>query len=371
MQYIHEQPDWPVFHWDMMALAQPLSAVRLKQGRLLGRVAALGFGPPGLVLVNEPELTLHSITQDVLKSSEIEGELLPIDQVRSSVARRLGLSGVDIIPTGRNVEGIVAMLLDATQNYMRPLDTERLWSWHAALFPTGRSVLGRIQTGCWRDGPMRVVSGPMGKEHVHFEAPSPLRLASEMEQFLTWFNADKGMDPLLKAGLAQLWFLTIHPFEDGNGRIARALTDLLLARSEGSSQRFYSMSKRIQEERNTYYQQLEAAQRGKTDVTTWLIWFLGCLERAFVDAEATLDQVLVKARFWARHQERPLNHRQRQMLNRLLDGFEGKLNSSKWAAMTHVSQDTAARDLDELLQYGIVAQHAGGRSTHYTIILNG
>jgi Fic family protein len=318
------------------------------------------------------EAVLDTLTQDVLKSSEIEGEVLDRDQVRSSIARRLGLDIGALTPADRGVEGVVEMMLDATQRYREPLTEERLFGWHAALFPTGRSGMLRIKTGDWRDdrtGPMQVVSGPVGKERVHFEAPDAKRLPREMKAFLKWFNRPGDTDPVLKAALAHLWFVTIHPFNDGNGRIARTIADMELARSESSPKRFYSMSAQIRLERNDYYSILEQTQKGTMDVTPWMRWFLGCLDRAFDGAEATLATVLRKARFWEAHAGDSLNERQRKIINRLLDGFEGKLTSSKWAKLARCSQDTATRDINDLVKRGFLVKDAGGgRSTSYSLL---
>src|SRR5689334_6110576 len=323
--YIHELNDWPRFHWKMEALAEPLAAASRKQGRLIGHMEALGFNL-------QQEAVLQTLTADVLKSSEIEGEKLDAAQVRSSIARRLGMDIGALKAADRNVEGVVEMMLDATRNYKQPLTADRLFGWHAALFPTGRSGMRKIVTGAWRDdgdGPMQVVSGPLGHEHVHYEGPKAGLLEKEMAEFLKWFEGDKKIDPVLRAGLAHLWFVTIHPFEDGNGRIARAIADMALARSENSPQRFYSMSARIRAERKVYYDVLEATQKGDLDITGWLEWFLACLDRAIADADTTLAAILQKARFWDRLAGQAFNDRQRLMLNRLLDGFEGKLTSSK------------------------------------------
>ncbi len=362
--YIYQHSDWPNFHWDHKVLAEPLAAVRHRQGRLFGRMEGLGFS-----LRNEA--LLHTLTEDVLKSSEIEGEILDRDQVRSSVARRLGMDIGGLLPVDRDVEGVVEMTLDATQNYAQPLAAERLFGWHAALFPTGRSGMHRIIAGAWRDdekGPMQVVSGALGRERVHYEAPKANRLDDEIKPFLSWFNGKTRIDPVIKAGLAHLWFVTIHPFEDGNGRIARAVTDMALARSENSAQRFYSMSAQIRQERNAYYDILEATQKGGLDVTPWLDWFLGCLGRAFDGAEQVLSDVLRKAQFWEQHAGAAINERQRDMLIRLLGGFEGRLTSSKWAKIQKCSQDTALRDISGLVESGILVKDAGGgRSTSYSL----
>ena len=365
--YIWEQEDWPRLTWQDGSIAALLAAVRHEQGRLIGRMEALGFSL-------REEAVLQTLTQDVVKTSEIEGELLDATQVRSSLARRLGIDIGALPPTDRNVEGIVEVMLDATRNFQAPLTAERLFGWHAALFPTGRSGMTKIIVGDWRDdstGPMQVVSGPYGREKVHYSAPPAPRIAAEMEAFLTWFNAPLATDPVIKAALAHLWFVTIHPFDDGNGRIARAIADQALARSERCAQRFYSMSAQIRKERKAYYDMLEATQKGDLDITEWLLWFLACLDRAFDGAEAILAAVLTKARFWETHSATPLNQRQRLMLNRLLDSFEGKLTSSKWAAIAKCSQDTAARDIDDLIKRGILTKDAaGGRSTSYSLAID-
>ena len=363
-RYIHELPTWPNFQWDQKKLAGPLARLRHHQGRLIGRMETLGFSL-------REEATLQTITQDVLKSSEIEGEILNRDQVRSSIARRLRMETGALAPIDRNVEGVVEMMLDGTQNYSAPLTASRLFSWHASLFPTDYSGMRRIAVGRWRDdakGPMQVISGALGRERIHFEAPTAKRLKKEMRLFLKWFNATDDTDPVLRAGLAHLWFVTIHPFEDGNGRIARAIADMALARSEQSSQRFYSMSAQIRIERKNFYDTLERTQKGGLDITPWMEWFFGCLERAFDSTEETLGSVLHKARFWETHAETSLNDRQRLMLNKLLDGFEGKLTSSKWATIAKCSQDTALRDIQDLVNQGVLAKDpGGGRSTSYSL----
>jgi Fic family protein len=362
--YIHERPDWPRFRWDDTVIVHLLASVRLRQGRLIGRLQSIGFR-------QQEEAVLATLTEDVLKSSEIEGEILDKAQVRSSIARRLGIDVAAVSPADRNVEGVVEMMLDATQNYADELTDERLFGWHAALFPTGRSGLSRIRTGAWRDetsGAMQVVSGAYGHEKIHYEAPAAGRLDAEMKSFLGWFNTQNDIDPVIKAGLAHLWFVTIHPLDDGNGRIARAIADMSLARSEGSPQRFYSMSAQILLERSAYYDMLEATQKGELDVTRWLQWFLGCLDRAFDGAGRILSAVLAKADFWKRHAAAEINTRQRSMLNRLLDGFEGKLTSSKWALIEKCSPDTALRDIQSLVAQGILARdEGGGRSTSYSL----
>jgi Fic family protein len=362
--YIHELLDWPRFQWNSDGLAKRLAAVRLHQGRLVGRMQALGFR-------QQEEALLTTLTEDVLKSSEIEGEILDRDQVRSSIARRLGIDVGARPPADRNVEGVVEMMLDATQNFRSELTEERLFVWHASLFPTGRNGMSRIIVGAWRDeksGPMQIFSGAFGREKVHYEAPAAGRLDTEMKSFLEWFNAEDNTDPVIKAALAHLWFVTIHPFDDGNGRIARAIADMSLARSEDSSQRFYSMSAQIRLERKAYYDMLEATQKGELDITPWLEWFLGCLGRAFDGAEQTLAAVFQKADFWKKHAAAKINQRQRDILNRLLDGFEGKLTSSKWALIEKCSPDTALRDIQDLVDQGIlVKDQGGGRSTTYSL----
>jgi len=363
--YLWEKPDWPAFTWDEKALAKPIAQVSREQGRLLGKMEALGFD-----LRNEAHL--RTLTEDVLKSSEIEGEKLERDQVRSSIARRLGMDVGGLIPADRDVEGVVEMMLNATSNYQKPLTEERLFDWHAALFPTGRSGMHKIRVGTWRDdstGPMDVVSGAIGKEKVHYQAPPAERLSDEMAKFLTWFEGPKDTDPLLTAGLAHLWFVTIHPFDDGNGRIARAIADMALARSEKTGQRFYSMSAQIRRERNDYYNTLEATQKGALDVTRWQTWFIDCLHRAIDGAQETLGAVLFKAQFWERFAKEPLNERQIKVLNRLLDGFEGKLTTSKWAKLAKCSQDTAYRDILDLVERGAMQKDpGGGRSTSYSLV---
>lgn len=345
-------------------VSERLAGVRHRQGQLLGRMEGLGFRL-------REEAVLETLTQDVLKTSEIEGEILDLGQVRSSIARRLGMEIGALKPSDRHVDGVVEMMLDATRKYREPLTEDRLFAWHAALFPTGRSGLHRIRVGAWRDdrtGPMHVVSGPIGKERVHYEAPAADEVPAQMALFLAWFNAPAETDPVLRAALAHLWFVTVHPFDDGNGRIARAIADLALARSDGSPERFYSMSARIQAERDDYYNILERTQKGSLEISPWMLWFLGCLDRALGGAEATLAGVLRKARFWEANAGEPLNDRQRKVVNRLLDGFEGKLTSSKWASLARCSQDTAGRDIQDLVRRGILTKDpAGGRSTSYSL----
>jgi len=363
--YIYQLPDWPKFTWDQEAIAGQLAAVRHRQGRLIGRMQALGFPL-------REEAVLQTLTEDILKSSEIEDEILDKAEVRSSIARRLGIDAAALPSTDRNVEGVVEMMLDATQKFADRLTDERLFGWHASLFPTGRSGMRKIVAGAWRDdrsGPMQVVSGIEGRERVHYQAPAADRLDADMKAFLDWFNGAGDIDPVLKAALAHLWFVTIHPFDDGNGRIARAVADMALARSEGSSQRFYSMSAQIRRERNAYYDILETTQKRDLDVTPWMEWFLGCLDRAFNGAEQTLVGVFRKAEFWNRHATAMLNARQRDIVNRLLDGFEGKLTSSKWALIEKCSPDTALRDIADLVQQGLLKKNeGGGRSTSYSLV---
>ncbi len=363
--YIHQLPHWPRFTWRQEQVAPLLAEVRHRQGRLLGRMEGMGFRL-------QSEASLQTLTLDVLKSSEIEGELLDAGQVRSSIARRLGMDIAGLVPADRHVEGIVELMLDATQHYDQPLSADRLFGWHAALFPTGRSGLHKIVVGNWRDNekndPMQVVSGAMGKERVHYEAPDADRLDAEMNRFINWFNEDKSMDAVLKAALAHLWLITIHPFDDGNGRIARAVADMQLARADGSAHRFYSMSAQVRNERKEYYAVLESTQQGSLDITRWMLWFLQCLDRAIAASNETLAAILKKARFWEKHSSTTLNERQRLMLNKLLDGFEGRLNSSKWATITKTSQDTALRDIQDLLNKNILVKDGrGGRSTGYVI----
>ena len=362
--YIHERKGWPTFRWSLEAIAEPLASVRHQQGRLIGHMEALGFNL-------RQEAVLKTLTADVLKSSEIEGERLDAEQVRTSIARRLGMDIGGLKPADRHVEGVVEMMLDATRHYDQPLTAKRLFDWHASLFPRGRSRMATIKAGVWRDdstGPMQVVSGPIGKERVHFEAPKANRLGREMKAFLKWFESDQKIDPVLRAGLAHLWFVTIHPFDDGNGRIARAIADMALARSENSSQRFYSMSAQIRQERRDYYDILELTQKRTMDITQWMEWFLGCLGRAIEGAQETLSTVLAKARFWERVKDVKLNDRQRLVMNRLLDGFEGKLTTSKYAKLANRSQDTAHRDVLELIDRGVLVQNPeGGRSTSYSL----
>ncbi|MBC8424579.1 Fic family protein [bacterium] len=365
MTFIHEIPDWPEFTWDTNALTRGLSAVSHKQGKHLGKMEALGFEL-------RTEASITTLTDEIVKSSAIEGETLDSDEVRSSIARRLGLDVAGLPEPGRDVEGIVEMMLDATQAFEQPLTTERLYGWHAALFPTGRSGMHRIAVGAWRtgeQGPMQVVSGPMGMERVHFQAPDADRLAVEMDRFLEWFNRSTDQDPVLKAAVAHLWFVTIHPFDDGNGRIARAIAEMALSRADGSRDRFYSMSAGIEADRREYYIQLESAQRGSLDITSWLAWFLGCLDRAIDASDTMLASVLHKARLWRRINLKPVNERQRKVINRMLEhDWNGHMNTSKYARLAKCSQDTALRDIKELVGRGVLVKNeGGGRSTSYRL----
>jgi Fic family protein len=362
--YIWESPEWPAWRYDLSRLAVPLAEVSRAQGLLFGRLADVG-------LTLRSEASLVALTDDVVKTSEIEGEQLNVASVRSSIARKLGVDIGALAPVDRHVEGVVEMVLDATLNCSAEVSKERLFGWHAALFPTGFSGMSRISVANWRDdskGPMQVVSGPIGRQKVHFEAPPAARLGMEVDQFLAWLNADTADQPVLKAGLAHLWFVTLHPFDDGNGRIARAIGDLLLARADGSPERFYSLSAQIQRERKDYYDILERTQKGTLDITEWLAWFLDALHRAIDHAQLTLNVVLSKASFWRYWASTPFNERQIKLLNRLLDGFDGKLTSSKWAAIAKCSPDTALRDISELVASGVLKKSAaGGRSTSYEL----
>ncbi|HEV7803871.1 MAG TPA: Fic family protein [Burkholderiales bacterium] len=364
--YIWKQSDWPHFRWDDARLLEPLSAARLEQGRLLGSMARLGFE---LKL----EAQLDALTEEAIKSSEIEGEVFDRGSVRSSLARHLGLPDAAVAPADRRTDGVVEMMLDATQKYSEPLTQARLFGWQAALFPTGYSGLQRVKAGAWRDdadGPMQVVSGPVGRQRVHYEAPPAQRVAVEMQRFVEWFNSDARIEGLLRAGLAHLWFVTIHPFEDGNGRVARAIADQALAHSEGSGQRFYSMSSQIRKERSDYYDVLERTQKGDLDVTEWLLWFLACFSRALTGAEALSANVMRKADFWQRYARVAFSDRQKAVLNRYLDGFEGKLTAKKWAAIAKVSIPTAQRDINDLVERRVLSRNTGGsKNTSYEVAI--
>lgn len=363
-RYIWQANDWPQWRYDLSSLARPMTEVSRAQGLLLGRLADLG-------MALRDQASLAALTEDVVKTSEIEGEVLNVQSVRSSIARRMGVDIGAMAPVDRHVEGVVEMVLDATTRATASLTAERLFGWHAALFPTGYSGMTRVAVGQWRtdaEGPMQVVSGPMGRRKVHFQAPPADLLTFETERFLAWANAETDEPMLIKAGLAHLWFVTLHPFDDGNGRIARAVGDLFLSRADGSPQRFYSLSAQIQRERKDYYEVLERTQKGTLDVTGWLSWFLGTLWRAVASSQTTLDAVLVKARFWQRWAGQPLNERQVKLLNRLHEGFDGKLTSSKWALIAKCSPDTALRDITHLLELGLLQKTpGGGRSTGYEL----
>ena len=364
MTWIHNLKEWPDFTWDMGSLASKLSETRHQQGLLLGRMGGLGFDL-------RSEASLAVLTKDVVKSSAIEGERLDELEVRSSIARKLGLDVGGLIPASRDVDGIVEMMLDATTNYSAKLTKDRLFGWHASLFPTGHSGMHKITVGAWRlesSGAMQVVSGPIGHETVHFEAPAAHRLKDEMNSFLGWFESSHDIDPVIKAALAHLWFVTIHPFADGNGRIARAIADMVLARSDGMPERFYSMSSQIESERKDYYTQLERQQKGGIDVTEWLDWFLGCLGRSIENAETHLESILYKSKLWEKANLHPVNERQRKVLNRMLDDFKGHMNTSKYAKLAKTSPDSALRDIKDLLAWGILVQNPGaGRSTSYRL----
>jgi Fic family protein len=360
-KYVYEHKNWTDFSWQHKAINAVFGEVRLMQGKIIGQMNALGFSA-------KEEATLTTLTLDVVKSSEIEGELLNYDQVRSSIARRLGINTAGLVPSSRHIEGIVEMMLDATQRHNLALTKKRLFGWHAALFPTGHSGPYEIEVGRYRTGEMQVVSGAMGKEKVHFEAVKPKLVKAEMDKFLDWFNNDNSLDPVLKAAIAHFWFIIIHPFDDGNGRIGRAITDMLLARAEGSGERFYSMSGQILTERKHYYEVLQKVQHSSGDITGWLYWFLHCLKNAMLATENTTQKILRKAEFWKLHEHTSINERQRLMLNKLFDGFEGKLQTSKWAKIAKTSTDTALRDIKDLVEKGILQQtNEGGRNTNYEL----
>lgn len=361
-KYIYQHQDWTNFTWDDTAINLVFGEVRHLQGKIAGQMGSLGFSM-------KEEANLVTLTLDIVKSSEIEGEQLNYDQVRSSVARRLGMNVGGLVPTNRDVEGVVEMMLDATQHYLQPLTEDRLFGWHSALFPSGRSALYKIEVGQYRTGEMQIVSGAMGKEKVHYEAIPAEAVKNEMDHFLDWFNNDATTDWVLKAAIAHFWFIIIHPFDDGNGRIARAISDLLLTRSDQSPERFYSMSSQILVERKRYYEVLQKVQHSSGDITEWLDWFLHCLKNALLETEKTLAKVVYKAGFWNYHEQTPLNERQRLVLNKLLDGFDGKLKSSKWAKIAKCSTDTALRDIKDLMEQGILRQESqGGRSINYKLI---
>lgn len=360
-KYIYQNKNWTDFTWNDKAINAIFGEVRLMQGKIIGQMNALGFSA-------KEEATLTTLTLDVVKSSEIEGELLNYDQVRSSIARRLGIKTAGLVPSSRHIEGIVEMMLDATQRHNLPLTKKRLYGWHAALFPTGYSGPYEIEVGRYRTGEMQVVSGAMGKEKVHYEAVKPELVKAEMDKFLDWFNNDNQLDPVFKAAIAHFWFIIIHPFDDGNGRIGRAITDMLLARAESSGERFYSMSSQILVERKQYYDILRKVQHSTGDITEWLEWFLHCLKNAMLATENTTQRILRKAEFWKLHEQTPINERQRLMLNKLFDGFEGKLQTSKWAKITKTSTDTALRDIKDLIEKGILQQtEEVGRNANYEL----
>ena len=361
-KYIYEYKNWTNFSWQDKAINCLFGEVRLMQGKIIGQMNALGFSA-------KEEATLTTLTLDVVKSSEIEGELLNFDQVRSSIARRLGINTAGLIPSNRHIEGVVEMMLDATQRYTLPLTEKRLFGWHAALFPTGYSGPYLIEVGQYRTGEMQVVSGAMGKEKVHFEAVKPELVKTEMDKFLDWFNNENHLDPVLKAAIAHFWFIIIHPFDDGNGRIGRAITDMMLARAESSGERFYSMSSQILTERKLYYEVLQKVQHSSGDITEWIDWFLHCLKNAMLSTENTTQKIVRKAEFWKLHEHTPVNERQRLMLNKLFDDFEGKLQTLKWAKITKTSTDTALRDIKDLVEKGILKQtDEGGRSANYKLV---
>ena len=361
-KYIYEYKNWTDFSWQDKSINVVFGEVRLMQGKINGQMNALGFSA-------KEEATLTALTLDVVKSSEIEGELLNYDQVRSSIARRLGINTAGLVSSSRHIEGVVEMMLDATQRYTSPLTEKRLFGWHAALFPTGYSGPYKIEVGKYRTGEMQVVSGPIGKEKVHYEAVKPKLVKTEMDKFLNWFNNENSLDPVLKAAIAHFWFIIIHPFDDGNGRIGRAITDMLLACAEGSGERFYSMSSQILTERKIYYEVLQKVQHTSGDITEWIDWFLHCLKNAMLSTENTTHKILRKAEFWKLHEHTTINERQRFMLNKLLDGFDGKLQTSKWAKITKCSTDTALRDIKDLVEKGILqTEKQSGRNANYELV---
>ena len=360
-KYIYENENWTDFWWDDKAISLLFGEVRHLQGKIIGQMNGMGFA-------DKAEATLTALTLDIVKSSEIEGELLNYEQVRSSIARRLGINIAGLVPGNRHIEGIVEMMLDATHRFELPLTSERLFGWHAALFPTGYSGPYKIEVARYRTGDMEVVSGAMGKEKIHYHAISPDQVQAEMDKFLHWFNNDNTLDLVLKAAIAHFWFIIIHPFDDGNGRIARAITDMLLARAENSSERFYSMSSQILIERKQYYAVLQKVQHSDGNITEWMLWFLRCLNSAMLATENTTQRIVRKAVFWERHEHTTINERQRLMINKLFDGIDGKLQSSKWAKMTKTSSDTALRDIKDLIAKGILrSTNEGGRNSNYEL----
>lgn len=361
VSYIYQLKNWPNFQWNEQEFISLLSEVRNLQGKLLGKVELLGFE-------SKDEANLETLIQDVIQTSEIEGEILNPELVRSSIATRLGLEHSGIEHTDRNVNGVVEMMLDATQNNNKSLNDERLFGWHASLFPTGRSGMYKIEVGKWRSNRMQVVSGGIGREVVHYEAPKAEHLQHEMKQFIDWFNSEQDLESILKAAIAHLWFITIHPFDDGNGRLARAITDMQLSKSDGVNQRFYSMSTEINKQKKSYYTILERTQKGDLDITEWIIWFLDCLKNSIISSSTIVDKVVKKHQFWVKNARFISNERQQKMLNKLMDNFEGNLNTSKWAKMTKTSPDTALRDITDLVNKGILIKaNSGGRSTHYVL----
>jgi len=360
-KYIYQYKSWPKFTWRETDINSIFGEVRNLQGKITGQMNSLGFAA-------KEEATLTTLTQDVIKSSEIEGQKLDYNQVRSSIARRLGINMAGLVPANRNTEGVVEMMLDATQNYEKPLTNKRLFGWHSALFPTGHSGMHKIEAGRYRTGEMQIVSGAMGKEKNHFEAVPANKVKEEMDRFLKWFNDKSSFDPVLKAAIAHFWFIIIHPFDDGNGRIARAISDLMLARADKAKERYYSMSSQILIERKQYYAILQKVQHSSGDITDWLEWFLNCLKNSLLATETTLKKILRKTEFWKVHENSMFNERQRLVLNKLFDGFEGKLKSSKWAKVAKCSPDTALRDIKDLIEKGILRQEQqGGRSTNYEL----
>jgi len=361
-KYIYEHKDWTSFSWQDATINSLFGEVRNLQGKIIGKMSNIGFS-------TKEETSLTTLTMDVIKSSEIEGEKLDYDQVRSSIARRLGINVGGMVSANRNVEGVVEMMLDATQHYKKPLTEERLFGWHAALFPSGYSGMHKIEVGRYRSGEMQIVSGAMGKEKVHYDAVPAERVKNEITHFLNWFNEETKIDQVMKAAIAHFWFIIIHPFDDGNGRIARAITDLLLARADNSTERYYSMSSHIMIERKQYYAVLQKAQHNSGDITEWLSWFLQCLKNALIGTETTFHKILRKTEFWKINETTPINERQRLMLNKVLDGFDGKLKSSKWAKIAKCSTDTALRDINDLIEKGILRKELeGGRSVNYELI---
>ncbi|GHV35342.1 cell division protein Fic [Bacteroidia bacterium] len=363
VKYIYQNENWTDFTWNNASVSEALGKVRLLQGKLMGQIQSLGFS-------SKEEKNLDMLALDVVKSSEIEGELLNYEQVRSSIARHLGINTAGLVPSPRNIEGVIDMMLDATQNFRNLLNDKRLFAWHGALFPTGRSGLYKIEVAQYRTGEMQVVSGGFGHEKVHYEALSAKDVKSAMDKFLSWLNDDNYLiDEVLKSAIAHFWFVIIHPFDDGNGRIARAISDMLLARSENSSERFYSLSNQIQKEKNTYYDTLKVVQHSNGDITKWLLWFLKCLEHALLETEESMQNILLKAEFWEQHKYTAINERQRMMINKLFDNFFGNLTTSKWAKITKTSTDTALRDIKDLIEKNILQQgKSGGRSVNYELI---